>query len=207
MTPSHSSRRGQAQPALAAVLGIVAVVGIVAAVVVSRPNAAAGPGASDRPSAAPSASPTATPAATPTPGPSVDPTVEPTATPSSGLGTIELRNATRHEVRLQVHDQTGDLEQAVSGTPGDGMSAQWHKAIVRNADVDTILITWAGLPQDDTLDLGVALVDGEYVVTIVQAGPVPNSDAMGEDRIVALTFDGPVAAGDVTVQVLDRTVD
>jgi hypothetical protein len=207
MTPSHPSRRGQAQPALAAVLGVVAAVGIVAAVLISRPNAAAEPGASDRPSAAPTASPTATPSAAPTAAPSADPTVEPTSTPSAGLGTIELRNATRHDVRLQVHDQTGDLEQVVSGSPGDGMSVRWHKAIVKNGDVDTLLVTWAGLPQDDTLDLGVARVDGEYLITIVQTGPVPNSDAMGEDRIVALTFDGPISAGDVTVQVLDRTVD
>ena len=197
MNPSHPARRGQVQPVLAVALGAIAVVGIVAVVLVSRPSAPAGPTASDRPSASPSSapSPTPVPAATPSSG------------PSAGIGSVDLRNATGHRVTLQVHDQTGALAGVVSGTPGDGMSAQWHKALVENVDDDTIRVTWAGLPQDDTLDLGVAIVDGAYQVTIVQAGPVPDSDAMGEDRVIALTFDGPVRAGDVVVQVLDRTLD
>ena len=207
MTPSRPSPRGQVQPALAAALGVVAIVGIVAAVLVSRPNAAAGPSASDRPSAPPSSAPVATPSATPAATPSATPTATPSVVPSAGLGTIDLRNATGHDVRLQVHDQTDTLAAAVSGTPGDGMSVRWHDALVKNANQHTILVTWVGLPQDDTLDLGVAIADGQLHVTIVQAGPVANSDAMGEDRVVALTFDGPVSAGDVTVEVLDRTVD
>ena len=42
---------------------------------------------------------------------------------------------------------------------------------------------------------------------LVQAGPYPQTDAMGEDRILILTFDGPVSADDVSVEILNRTVD
>jgi hypothetical protein len=208
MTPSPTrARRGQVQPVLAVALGVIAIAGIVGAVLVSRPSASAGPGASDRPSTPPSSGPVATPVATPVASPSAAPTAKPSVAPSAGIGSIDLENATGHDVVLQVHDQTDTLTGAVSGKPGDGMSVRWHDAIVKNAGARTIVVTWAGLPQDDTLDLGVAVVDGKLQVTIVQAGPVPNSDAMGEDRIVALTFDGPVSADDVTVLVLDRTVD
>ncbi len=204
-----TNRRGQVHPALAVALGLIAVAGIVAAVLVSRPSAPAGPAPSDRPSAAPSSAPDPTPLATPvvTPGPSPTPSPKPTTAPSSGLGSIDLENATDHDVVLQIHDQTGTLVKAESGTPGDGMSVRWHDALVENRNHHTIFITWAGLPQDDTLDLGVAIVDGKLTVTIVQAGPVENSDAMGEDRVVALTFDLAVQADDVTVEILDRTVD
>ena len=196
---SSTPRRGQVNPALAIVLGVVAVAGIAAAVLVSRP---AGPAGSPAP-VMPSSAPVATPTIAPTPAP----TAKPTKAPPAGTTNVELENATDHQVVVQVHDQTGTLAGVVSGTPGDGMSVRWHDAIVKNADARTILVTWAGLPQDDTLDLGVAIVDGKLQVTIVQAGPVANSDAMGEDRIVALTFDSPVSAGDVVVEVLDRTVD
>lgn len=30
---------------------------------------------------------------------------------------------------------------------------------------------------------------------------------MGEDRVLILTFDAPVSAADVSVEILDRTVD
>jgi hypothetical protein len=211
MPPTHPAPRGQVQPALAVALGIVALVGIVAAVLFSRPAAPSGPTASDRPSSTPSATPIATPIATPTavptPLPTPTPSPTPTPAPSTGLGSIKLRNATNHDVVLQVHDQTDTLTGAVSGKPGDGMSVRWHDALVKNANQHTILVTWVGLPQDDTLDLGVAIVDGQLHVTIVQAGPVANSDAMGEDRVVALTFDRAIKADDVFVEVLDRTID
>ncbi len=206
MTRSTKSR-GQVHPALAFALGALAVAGIIAAVLVSRPSGPAGPGPSDRPSTPPSSAPDPTPVPTPVVTPKPTPAPTPTTAPSVGLGSIDLENATNHDVVLQIHDQTGTLVRAESGTPGDGMSVRWHDALVQNAGTRTIFVTWVGLPQDDTLDLGVAIVDGALQVTIVQAGPVANSDAMGEDRIVTLTFDTPVPADEVVVDILDRTVD
>ena len=120
---------------------------------------------------------------------------------------VDLENATGHDVSVLIHDQTGDVVDAVSGTPGDGMSVRWHSAIVKNVDATSIRVTWVGLPGDDVSDLGISGAAGAYVLTVVQPGPVPQSDAMGEDRILILTFDAPVSADDVSVEVLDRTVD
>jgi hypothetical protein len=62
-------------------------------------------------------------------------------------------------------------------------------------------------PGDDVADLGVSGAAGAYVLTVVQPGPYPYTDAMGEDRVLILTFDAPVSADDVAVEILDRTVD
>jgi hypothetical protein len=87
------------------------------------------------------------------------------------------------------------------------MSVRWHDAIVENAGSKTILVTWAGLPGDDVSDLNIAVRGGKLVLTFVQPGPYPYTDAMGEDRILSLTFDDAVSADDVVVKILDRTVD
>jgi hypothetical protein len=193
-------------------LGVAAVIGIAAAVVFGS-NAPGGAGASDRPStpplvvrpsvAPPSVAPTATPSATPTAAPSAPPV----ATPATGPTIVDLRNASGHAVKLQIHDETGTLGSAVSGTPGDGMSVRWHDAIVKNVGTRTILVTWAGLPGDDVSDLNIAVHGGKLVLTFVQPGPLPYTDAMGEDRSLSLTFDDAVTADDVVIKVLDRTVD
>ena len=202
MTPSHPSSRGQIQPALAVALGALAVAVIAVGFAVSRPAVPSGPAASERPSATPVASPSSGPSATPVPVPSAQPSKAP-----SGQRSVELRNVSGHQVTALVSDTGDRLVEAASGLPGDGMSVQWHKAIVTQSGTRAITVTWAGLPRDDTVDVTVDAVDGRLHVTIVQAGPVPDSDAMGEDRAIVLTFDGPVAADDVSVEVLDRTVD
>jgi hypothetical protein len=62
-------------------------------------------------------------------------------------------------------------------------------------------------PRDEVVDLGVSAKGGQYELTFVQAGPYPHTDAMGEDRVVILTFAEPVSANDVVVSILDRTSD
>ena len=108
---------------------------------------------------------------------------------------------------ILVHGDTAGIVGAVSGKPGDGMSVGWHKAIVKPLNEKTIEITWSGLPGDDVADLDIRKVDGGYAFTIVQNGPVPYSDAMGEDRVLVLTFDWPDSMGEISVDILDRTVD
>jgi hypothetical protein len=219
MTPNRPERRGQVQPVLAVALGLAAVIGIVAAIVLGS-NAPAGARAPERPSSPPlvvrpsvtppSVVPTAAPSATPTVAPSAPPVATPAppvATPATGSTTIALRNASGHAVKLQIHDETGTLGSATSGTPGDGMSVRWHDAIVKNAGSRTIHVTWAGLPGDDVSDLNIAVRGGKLVLTFVQPGPLPYTDAMGEDRILSLTFDDAVSPDDVVVKILDRSVD
>jgi hypothetical protein len=198
MNAPRSTSRGQVQPVVAIVLTVIAVVGVMAAGLASRPVAPAAPVATDRP--------TSPPVATPSVAPTKAPTV-PSPSPSTGPLSIDLENATGHDVSILVHDETGTVAGGISGTPGDGMSVRWHDAIVKSVSARSIAITWAGLPGDDLVDLGIALDKGTYHLTLVQAGPVPYSDAMGEDRVLVLTLDGPVVAKDVSIEVLDRTVD
>ena len=146
------------------------------------------------------------PSTAPSAAPSARPSVAPSA-PISGDTKVILENATNHDVSIQIHDETGDVVKAASGKPGDGMSIRWHKAIVKNVDARTISVTWAGLPQDELADLGVNSAGDKYELVLVQAGPYPQTDAMGEDRILILTFEAPVSADDVSVEILNRTVD
>ncbi len=108
---------------------------------------------------------------------------------------------TPHDVSVTVDDQTGSITDAGSGQAGDGMSVRWFDSIVENVDADTIRITWVGLPQDDEVAISVSQDGDTVVVDIDQAAPPANSDALGHDRVVEVTFDGPVAADDVEVNV------
>jgi hypothetical protein len=202
MNAPHSSR-GQTLPPVAVALGAIAVVGVAFAILVSRPAAPAAGGAS--PSATPSVSAPAPSRSPETPKPSApaSPTAEPSKVPSS----IELESTSGHQVRADVIDQIGSLAGAVSGQPGDGMSVRWHDAVVEQVGPNSIRITWSALPLDDHIGIGIHDLDGPLTVVIVQAGPPANSDAMGEDRVVILTFDHAVKAGDVAVEVLDRSID
>ena len=192
--PRSTSSRGQISPAVALLLGVVAVAGLVAAVLVSRPGGTSG---------APVASPTNRPSV----APSAAPSVAPSAAPNNGSLTVDLASTSGHNVTLKIHDESGSIVKAVSGRPGDGMSIRWHDADVQNVDARTIAIKWSAFPQDEVVDLGVNFASGQYELTLVQAGPYPQTDALGEDRILIVTFDAPVSANDVVVSILDRTVD
>jgi len=198
-TPQSS--RGQALPTVAVALAALAVI-VAAAAVLSFRGAGAQPGsgASASPSTppiviVPSPSSPSSPAAPATPVPTADPFDD------------HLLSATGQDVKLTIADQTGSLVAAKSGTPGDGMSVRWHDAIVKQTGPKTIQVTWVALPRDDQVDLGVNAAERPLSLVIVQAGPVPYSDAMGEDRVIILTFDHAVDASQMDVEVLDRTVD
>ncbi len=187
MNAPRSTRRSQASTVG---LALVALVVVAASVALLRIN--------DVTAAPPVASPSVAPAKTPTPTPTPTPSVP---------GSVDLDNASGHDVSILIHDQVGVLVDAESGKPGDGMSVRWHDSIVENVDAASIRVTWVGLPGDDVADLGISGEAGAYVLTIVQPGPYANTDAMGEDRVLILTFDAPVSADDVSVEILDRTVD
>lgn len=209
---AHHPSRGQTVPQLAVALAAIAVVGVAFAVLVSRPSAPAGGGAgpsapiaTPRPSApenptSPGPSAPAKPSTAPVPSPSSDPSEAPGSV-------IELESASGHSVKADVIDQVGSLVKAESGHPGDGMSVRWHDSIVRQAGPNAVQITWVAFARDEHIALGVHELDGPLTVVIVQAGPYANTDALGEDRVVTLTFDRPVDAADLVVQVLDQTID
>ena len=230
MRTSNPASLGQIHPLAAVALGMLAIAGLVAALLVSRPSAPASdsstpppatspgapsgsptPSADPTPTAVPSPTPTAVPSPTPTPEPTpdtTDPTIEPSSEPSDGIVRIPLDNLSQHDVIAHVQDVNGSLASVRSGRPGDGMSVRWHDYQVENRSAESIALTWVGLPQDEVVDVHVdAIGDGRVHITIVQTGPVANSDALGEDRILHLTFNEAQSADKVTVEILDRTID
>ena len=210
------STTGVAAPNLlivgAALVALIAIAGCSLGVV------AAGPAGSP---AAPA--PVVTPAvALPTPVPNgptgVPPTgvPQPSAPPSPLVPTTPQRDGVDglvipldvflpHDVQLTVSDPEGLIEQASSGQAADGMSVGWAQAIVRNAGPRTLEVTWTGIPRDELVTL-VARTDGDRVLLrFGQEAPPEHSDLMAADRIVVLTFAGPVDAADVVTDF--TTVD
>ncbi|HET7471634.1 MAG TPA: hypothetical protein VFJ71_00785 [Candidatus Limnocylindrales bacterium] len=202
MNAKHSSR-GQTVPAVAVALGAIAVVAVAFVVLVSRPAAPAGGGASP---SAPVATPRpSTPASPATPAPSSPAEPSPTATPKAPTE-IDLESALFRQVRLTIDDTSGWLRDAVSGHPREGMSVRWHDSLVEQVAPNVVRITWVSFPDEEVLDLGILYIEDELSIAIVQRGPYANTDALGEDRIVVLTFDRPVNAKTLDVKVIDDMV-
>ena len=139
-----------------------------------------------------------------TPVPSVDPDGEP-----DNVETIDLDVAIPGDVRVTVVDDGGALVSARSGRAGDGMSVRWFDLKVENLDANTLRLTWVGFAGDDESVLNVGRNDGVISLALQVAGPPPNSDATGYDRVLVLDFDGLVNADDVdfTVQEGFDTID
>jgi len=147
----------------------------------------------------PSPAPSDAPANPPSMPSSPQPTVVPTDDPGDGPIVLDLDNLTDHDVSVVIDDATGTLDGAVSGQPGDGMSVRWLDVKVENLDSKTLRVVWVGLPRHEQVQLSIAGDDGSYRLDFVQAAPPANSDAVGYDRILVLSFDTDVAADDVDV--------
>lgn len=187
-----STSRSLALPVSAIVLGVL-VIAVVAGGALGR--------AADPASPSPSIVPSAPPSAAPSPKPSTTPSVAPSDDPADGSIVVKLDIATPHDVSVVIDDETGRLVKASSGRAGDGMSVRWYTMAVENVDAETLRITWSGYSVDDELELRVHEVDGKIALSLVQAGPLPNTDALGADRVLVLEFDRPVSAADVVTSV------
>lgn len=142
------------------------------------------------------------------PAPSVPPestpTIAPSEQPAGGDIAVPLKNLTNDDVSIVIDDATGTLEVASSGTPGDGMSVRWFDVKVENVDADTLRVVWVGLPRDETVGLAITEKDGAINLAFTQDAPPANSDALGFDRVLELSFDQPVRSEDVTTSVEER---
>ncbi len=183
---------------VAALFAVLAVLVVVAGGALGR-AADPSPTPSDRPSTPPSVAPSAPS--------SPQPTVEPTDDPADGPITVDLDNLTDHDVSVVIDDETGILDGAVSGKPGDGMSVRWFDVKVENLDSTTLRVVWVGLPRDEQVQLSISEDDGTYRLGLVQAAPPANSDALGYDRILVLRFDTDVNADDVEVTFEEASAD
>lgn len=184
-SPSRRTRRTSA--------GLVLGFAISAVVLVACSSAVA---ADPSPSGRPAPAPTATPIATPIPA------------PSDGGGdampmTIDLENATGADIEVDIVDHTGGVIRAVSGTPGDGASVEPYTIVVENVDDRTLRLTWVDFPVDSDLALFIEETSAGLRFVLVQPEPTEATDAMAFDRILELTFDGPVAAGQVEAFLQD----
>jgi hypothetical protein len=150
------------------------------------------------PTPTPAVTPTATPTS-PSPATPAPATPAPTADPVDGSGVVVLDTVDQNDPSVVVDDQTGTLSAVVTGHAGDGMSVRWNEAIVDQVDPRTIRVTWVGFPGKEQVALTVDSDGGAPVLVFDQKGPYANTDALGADRVLVLTFDKAVDADEVEV--------
>lgn len=196
--------RGLALSATALALALVAVIAFVAGGTLGR---AGDPGSSPAPSDKPSPTPVVTPAPsadpTPDPTPTPTPTPEPSDDPGDGFIRVPLNTGDNHDVTVIIDDRTGTITNAASGNPGDGMSVRWKDMKVENLGPNVLQLTWVGLPFDGDTHVFLYPEGGEFDLLVAQPLPPENSDALGFDRVLILTFDRPVSADDLTWIIQD----
>jgi hypothetical protein len=133
----------------------------------------------------------------PEPSPTPAPTPDPTDSPA-GPVVVDLDVSDDHDVSVAVDDRTGRIVRVASGRAGDGMSVRWSDIEIVNLDARTLRVTFVGFPQDEVIDLDFAVAAGDgFNLTITQHLPLPNTDALGADRVVVLEFGQDVDAEDV----------
>jgi hypothetical protein len=216
MPRSSRSRPGLAAPnlliAAAALVALVAIAGCSLGVVTSGPSGSPGtptpvvtPDA-PLPTAVPNGPTGVPPTGVPQPSTPPSPLVPSTPQPDGVDGiVIPLDVFLPDDVQLAISDREGLIQQAATGQAGDGMSVRWGQAVVRNTGPRTLEVTWTGIPRDELVTL-VARSDGDRVLLrFGQEAPPANSDAMGADRVVVLTFAEPIDAGHVVTEF--TTVD
>jgi hypothetical protein len=139
---------------------------------------------------------TPTPVATqpaPTPG---------TTAPSIGDRTVRLLTGSGSAVEVVIDDPEGWIVGARAEQADATMSVRWFESIVENADTAgyDIRLTWVGFPRDETVRLEVSqATNGKIRLHFIQDGPPPNSDGLGEDRVMVLSL--PDEIGPDSVQV------
>src|SRR5206468_10376545 len=93
---------------------------------------------------------------------------------------------------VTVSGTTGALIAATSGTPGDGASGEEGKVAMAADPTDThvLIATWMGMPCETSA----AMVVDEGASTISINHPSCSGDTVAFDRVVRLTFRGPIDA-------------
>jgi len=151
---------------------------------------------SPSPSRSPSPTNSAPPASTPPTSSSPQATASQAQSPVPSAGGrfhVELANSAGKALMINVHDESGRLLAASSGTPGDGASVPQNTIVVANEGPATLSLTWAGPPCADA-DLLVIDATGASMI-LVQ--PECAGDAIAFDRVLILTFAEPVSAANV----------
>jgi hypothetical protein len=151
---------------------------------------------------APAASPSDPPAmpspapVTPAPASPAPATPAPTEVPAADLR-VDLQSTSGQDVYVDIVDRSGTIERAVTGRPAEGVSVGSGTLQVENLDARTVRLMWSDFPIDNQLRLFVDPIGVGYRFLMIQPAPTGPADAMGEDRILDLTFDREVSAAEV----------
>lgn len=134
--------------------------------------------------------------------PTATPQVSPSApSPSPLVMSVELVGfGGRTLSTIEVVDESGTLVGARTGQPAEDPSDP--SPDVRNdpADPATVVLTWTGILDDTDRRLTIA-PDGRTMTLDVLPGC---GDLLPVNRVLALTFSGPVPADEVTVTIVDE---
>ena len=150
--------------------------------VVVPPDASASPPVS----ALPSASAAATPSASPL------------ASPSQGSIRVDLVDDIGGTAFVEITDLSGSLVSGRSGQASEAAPASGDIGIANlPTDPASVVLDWVGCPSDTRHVLTIA--PNGRTMTLDQ--PVCQGDTLGVERILVLTFAGPVPAGEVTVTI------
>lgn len=177
----------------APVIGTLAIATILAAC--STGAGAPAPSPSDPP-ATPMPAPTSPAPASPAPATPVPATPAPTEEPAADLR-VDLQSTSGQDVYVDIVDRSGTIERAVTGRPAEGVSVGSGTLQVENLDARTVRLMWSDFPIDNQLRLFVDPIGGGYRFLMIQPAPTGPADAMGEDRILELTFDREISAAEV----------
>jgi hypothetical protein len=151
---------------------------------------------------APAASPSDPPAMpspapeTPAPASPAPATPAPTEVAAADLR-VDLQSTSGQDVYVDIVDRSGTIERAVTGRPAEGVSVGSGTLQVENLDARTVRLMWSDFPIDNQLRLFVDPIGVGYRFLMIQPAPTGPADAMGEDRILDLTFDREVSAAEV----------
>jgi hypothetical protein len=151
---------------------------------------------------APAASPSDPPAMpspapeTPAPASPAPATPAPTEVAAADLR-VDLQSTSGQDVYVDIVDRSGTIERAVTGRPAEGVSVGSGTLQVENLDARTVRLMWSDFPIDNQLRLFVDPIGVGYRFLMIQPAPTGPADAMGEDRILDLTFDRQVSAAEV----------
>src|SRR6187431_438963 len=110
---------------------------------------------------------------------------------------VDLVSTSGQDVTIDIVDRTGAITGAKSGTPAEGVSFPTDAVVIENIGPRTLRLGWSDFPVDNELRLFVDPVGVGYRLLVIQPAPTGPVDAMGEDRILELTFDRDVSAAEV----------
>jgi hypothetical protein len=110
---------------------------------------------------------------------------------------VELESTSGQDVYVDIVDRSGAIRSAVSGRPSEGASVEAYSVVVENLDPRTLRLTWTDFPIDNALALYIDPTATGMRFLLVQPAPTGPADAMGEDRVLDLTFDQDVSAADI----------